>query len=114
MNFLKNISKLVFFPILFTMLNHYTYGQDDRINLDHDSLSINEILKIQSDSGYSKFKIDTIHVELIYNGKIFAILPISSRSQIDQNYIKTTNYRLDSLNFNKKLLRIQLLMDFKR
>lgn len=109
MNSIKLISLVVFL----NLLNHFAMGQDERINLGLDTLSIKETLKTQNDSRYPKFKIDSVQVELFYKGERFAIIPGFLRGKVNRKYIKSTEYKTEPFDNDKILLRIQENMIFK-
>jgi hypothetical protein len=107
MNSIKLISSIVFF----SLLNHFAIGQDKKINLGLDTLSIKEILRIHSD--YAKIKIDSVQVELFYKGERFAVIPSFLRGDVSRKYVRSTECKIEHFCNNKILLRIQENMIFK-
>lgn len=110
MNVLKCISRLFLLMSILLLSNQFSFGQDDKFNLRFDTLSADEALKIQRDFFSLTLKFDSTIVELFYKGERFAIVHGSLIQHVNRKFIKSSEFKTETWNDNRTLLRIQLQM----
>jgi len=112
------VVKWILKPYLITLIILLTHqlllAQDDKYNLRFDTLSADEALKIQRDFFSYQVTFDSTQIELFYKGEIVAIVPGFLRNKINQKFIKSSEWKVEPLNGNRSLLKVQLHMNFKQ
>lgn len=114
MNVLKWISKPSLIILISLLTHQLSVAQDDKYNLRLDTLSADEALKIQQDFFSYHVKYDSTQIELFYKGERVAIIPGFLRNRINQKFIKSSEIRVEPLDGNRTLLKVQLHMNFKQ
>lgn len=112
---MDTLNKFKFYLAYLIVFSSYqfSFGQEDITKLSFDSLSLEEILKLQNDALAPSFKFDSVQIELYFKGERFAIVPGNLRNEINSKYIISSKYETQILADKRTLLRILFELHFK-
>lgn len=106
------MNKILFLTALFILTSLAGFGQEDRYDLGHDTLSLKGIIELQYENRRSQIKLfDTARIELYLGSRLIAALPGDMKKMINPVEISNVEYDYERLPDSRILQRIMMFIE---